>query len=1375
MTLSTTASGAISFDLKGALGLAGAEISAFDPGSDRLYVTSSVGLQVVSLADPSAPALIATIDFTAPAYGYATTDVTSVAISNGVVAVALPASPKSAAGTVIFLDAATGTKLADAAVGALPDMVAFTPDGLKVLIANEGEYLDSNGGPGTAEGSVSIIDISGGFGAALPVTTAGFGAFDAVALRAEGVRVFAGQTAAADLEPEYIAVSPDGTKAMVTLQEANAVALLDIATGTFTDIVALGIKDFSSLLADFSDRDGPGGTFAVNLETGNPVFGLYMPDAIDSYVSGGSTYYVIANEGDDRNDFLTPDEVVRLNSTGYVLDPTVFPDAATLKLDSELGRLNVVNQTGLRGDTDGDGDIDRILTLGGRSFSILDGTGAIVFDSADIIERIAATVVPAAVFDDRSDNKGPEPEGIEIAEIGGRTYALVGLERSHMTLAFDVTDPAAVSYAGLAQRPGDLNPEGGLFIGAADSPIGRPLYVATNEASNNISVFEVRQAPAFTLQILHASDFEAGIEATQRARNFAAIVDVLEDEVANSITLSSGDNFIPGAFTAGGTDPSVRDEIAGFYEQYFGLAPGSLAGIRSGTTPFNAADIAILNAIGVQASVLGNHEFDLGPSALAGAFDFVASLPSLPAQPTLASITNIGALFPYLSANLEFAAEGTLSGLFSDALQDANAYATTAAELSTGAGIRAEATGRELAPWTTIQEGGETIGVLGLTTQVLASISAVGNATVQDPFGDGGVDNMAELAAIVQPLVDQMIASGINKIILLTHLQQFINEQALAPLLRGVDIIVGGGSNTLLADATDPLAPGDTADGIYPLFLTGTDGAAIAVVNTDGNYNYVGRLVLDFDSNGEIIPASVDPGVSGAYVTTDAGVDAVAGDGDGTLSQAERDVIFADGTRGGEVQQITDAIAAVIQAKDGNVVGFTDVFLEGRRNEVRSEETNLGSLTADANLAFAKAVDQSVVISLKNGGGIRAEIGAVVGQPVPEELPPQANPGAGKPEGGVSQLDIENSLRFNNTISLVTLSAQGVLNMIENGLRGANPGATPGAFPQVAGLEFSWDKDRPSLDRVVDLVVTNQQGEIVDVIADAGVLVGDPTRLFRISTLSFLAPADAAAIGGGDSIIVRGATVSDTAAGLVSGTLAVYSDFTALDRVNLAGAGTGFDQIGGEQAVLADYLRALHGTPEAAFDAPDTTRTLDERIQNLDFRGDTVNPDGTGAVLADIDDAVLVGSSADNAINAGNGDDAVFGVGGDDTVRGGTGGDLVSGGAGDDRVVGNGGNDALLGGEGADRLKGGAGDDVLTGGMGADTFVIGAGDGADIVTDFEAGLDRINLRAFGFAEFAAVQAAATDTADGLLVALAGGSVTVAGLTLAGFVADDVLI
>ncbi len=1351
MSASIVPNYALNMQAIGNLALPGAEISAFDPASDRLYMTSNLGITIIDLSNPAAPVAVSTFNLQGAPYGAVSTDVSSVAIKNGIVAMAVQNPNKNANGQVVFLDAATGNFLGKVTVGAHPDMLTFTPDGTKVLVANEAEYLNNDGGPGTGDGSVSIIDISGGVASAT-VQTAGFGGFDAAALRAEGVRVAVGQTAARDLEPEYIAISPDGTTALVTLQEANAVAILDIATATFTDIKSLGLKDFSTLLADFSDRDDAAGTGnALKLETGNPVFGVYMPDAIASFSSGGQTYYVIANEGDDRNDFVNPNEVVSLSSNSYNLDDATFPNEATLKLNSELGRLNVINTPGLNGDTDNDGDIDQILTLGGRSFSILDADGDMVYDSGDMIERIVAKMVqdgtfPLSVFDGRSDNKGPEPEGVTIGEIDGKTYAFIGLERANQSLVFDLTNPLAPVYVGPASRTGDISPEGTLFISAADSPTGTPLYVQSNEGADgvnaSVTVFEAK--PTFTLQILHGSDFEAGLLAVDRAKNFAAITDALEDTYTNSITLSSGDNFIPGPFLAAGTDAAVRNAFRAYWEQELGLAPGTLVNLNN--DQFARVDLAILNEIGIQASVLGNHEFDLGPNSVAQAIDMVAPATSGSFNFTgAARVTNIGAQFPYLSANINFAPESTLSGLFTATRRDAASYATTAADLVNDATVTAEAADQQISPWTTITENGEIIGVLGATTQILRSISTTGNLTMVND-ADGIDDNdMTELAGILQPYVDQMTAAGINKIILLSHLQQYQFELELATKLSGVDIIIAGGSHQVFADGTDTLRPGDTAAQGYPEFRTGADGKTVAVVNTGGEYSYVGRLVVTFDHQGNIIPASVDPAVSGAYATTDAVVDQVAGDGDGVLSQAEQDAIFADGTRGGEVKQLTDAVGAVINAKDGVLVGYTDVFLEGRRNEVRSEETNFGNLTADANRwAASLATGEVIQVGLKNGGGIRAEIGVVAGQPIPSELPPQANPAAGKPTGAISQLDVENSLRFNNGISVVSFTASNLDKLIENTIRTAGPGLTPGSFPQISGLNFSWDKDLAAGSRVQNMALVNDAGQVLDIIVENGALVGDASRLIRVALLNFNLDGGA---NGGDNWLLNLDDQDLVTAGV--------QRFT--NRVNLFDplvATPGFATAGREQKIFSDYMTTFFGTPAAAFDIADTAPALDGRIQNLDVRADTVlletiagtavsesisgtagydsitGADGNDTVTGlGGRDTIDLGAGRDSA-DGGLGDDSIGGGGSADTVRGGEGSDTLDGGAGNDRVHGDAGddmlfggdnNDLLDGGDGNDMLDGGRGSDVVTGGAGNDTLVGGAlgdtvsgGDGLDV-------------------------------------------------------------
>ncbi len=362
------------------------------------------------------------------------------------------------------------------------------------------------------EGSVSIIDIASGANSASPVSTASFAGFNGQedALRAQGVRITQGNAVSQDVEPEYIAISADGTTAYVTLQENNAVATVNIATATVTGIAPLGLKNHGTFGngLDGSDRDGPGTSGKINIATYANVFGMYMPDAIAAYTSGGQTYLVTANEGDDRDDFIDPNETTSVSSGSYVLDPTVFPNAATLKNDDFIGRLTVSRQT-IDGDTNGDNDFDRIQAYGARSFSIWNASGALVFDSGDDFERITAALYPANfnanhtsnTFDNRSDNKGPEPEGVALGTVGNRTYAFIGLERIGGVMVYDITDPTApefmqyINNRNFAQTPGagtggDLGPEGLQFVSAADSPTGKPLLIVANEVSGSTSFYE---------------------------------------------------------------------------------------------------------------------------------------------------------------------------------------------------------------------------------------------------------------------------------------------------------------------------------------------------------------------------------------------------------------------------------------------------------------------------------------------------------------------------------------------------------------------------------------------------------------------------------------------------------------------------------------------------------------------------------------------------------------------------------------------------------------------------------------------------------------------------------------------------------------------
>lgn len=485
-----------------------AEIAAYDAKTRRLFVVNGAAsaVDVLDVSDPSALHLLFSIDVTP--YGR---QANSVDVDKGVVAVAVEANVKTDPGRAVFFDA-DGNYLNSVAVGALPDMLTFTPDGKTVVVANEGEP-NSYGQPGSVdpEGSVSIINLKHGAArlSQADMVTAGFSAFNFAALD-PSIRIYGpGASVAQDLEPEYIAVSHDSKTAWVTLQENNAIGVLDIKRGVFTELVGLGFKDHSLTGngLDASDRDGPSNTGRVNIANW-PVFGMYQPDAIASFRYRGNTYLLTANEGDAR-DYTGFSEERRVSS--LALDPAAFPNAAALKTNAQLGRLNV---TAVNGNTDADAEYERLYAFGARSFSIRAASGALVYDSGDQLEQLTAQFLPNFFnsdnaannsFDTRSDNKGPEPEAVEVGDVYGRTYAFVGMERVGGVAVYDITDPfnpRFVQYVNnrdfagdaAAGTAGDLGPEGLLFIPESESPTHKPLLVVANEISGTTTVYEIAKS-----------------------------------------------------------------------------------------------------------------------------------------------------------------------------------------------------------------------------------------------------------------------------------------------------------------------------------------------------------------------------------------------------------------------------------------------------------------------------------------------------------------------------------------------------------------------------------------------------------------------------------------------------------------------------------------------------------------------------------------------------------------------------------------------------------------------------------------------------------------------------------------------------------------
>jgi len=593
----------------------GAEIPAFDPGSDRLFTVAGSTIEILSVSNTGALTLAGSLTpgFTPPAGTNVVPN--SVAVKNGIVAVAyavVDATTKAQqTGRVSFYNAADGTFLNSVAVGFLPDMLTFTPDGTKVLVANEGEPNSYNQATSfDPEGSVSVIDLAGGVANAT-VQNASFTSFNSQinALKAAGVRITGpGSTVAQDLEPEYIAVASDGLTAQVTLQENNAIAILDIASATITQIIPLGVKDHSQPGngLDASDRDG-----GINIRT-QPVFGLYQPDAIASFTANGQTYYITANEGDAR-DYTGFAEEVRVGAATATLDPTLFPNAATLKDNANLGRLTVSRTTS---DKDGDGDLDRIEAFGARSFSILDANGTLVFDSGDQLEQITATQAPtlfnsdgtAAGFDSRSDNKGPEPEGVTIGVINNRTYAFIGLERVGDVIVYEVTNPNKPVFVQYINTPEDVGTEGLTFISAADSPTGKPLLATANEVSKTVALFEVK--PPVRISDIQGASHTSPLNG-QTVTGVSGVVTVLR---SNGFYLQdpnpdSSDATSEGIFVFTSSVPTVQVgdaiQVSGTVSEF---RAGGATSANLSTTQISNPNITVLssgNALPT-ATILGN-------------------------------------------------------------------------------------------------------------------------------------------------------------------------------------------------------------------------------------------------------------------------------------------------------------------------------------------------------------------------------------------------------------------------------------------------------------------------------------------------------------------------------------------------------------------------------------------------------------------------------------------------------------------------------------------------------------------------------------------------------------------------------------------------
>lgn len=996
-----------------------AEIAAVD--RKHMYVLNSPKVDVVDISDPSNPRKVRELDVSR--YG-ATAN--SVAARAGRIAVAVASDPKTEPGRVVIFSG-LGRVRAVVRVGALPDMLTFTPDGSHIVVANEGE--PSGYGPGHVDppGSISLINVDRAL-RRLPnaVVTVGFAAFDAGRARhgelPDGVRLFGpGATVSQDLEPEYVAVTPDSKRAIVTLQENNAVAIVNLRLARVEKILALGTKDHDvdGNGLDASDRDD-----TINI-AGWPVRGMYQPDAIATFGSRGRTYFVTANEGDAR-DWDGFAEEVRVGDDEFVLDSTAFPNFAELKEDEHLGRLTVTKATG---DTDGDGDFDEINAFGARSISIWTVDGHRVWDSGDAIERTIATTNPANFnansddndFDNRSDNKGPEPEGVAVGRVDGRTLAFAVLERQGGLMIWDVTDPTQPAFRQYVQTrdftldpPGpDSGPEAVSFVDPSKSPTGKPLVVVSNEISGTVTLYgPVDPDGAGRLTLLHNNDGETSLLPFQR-------------------TVSGVDLPVAGAAAFKTlTDQQIRDArsaghaVVNLYAGDSFLASSTLAC----SLPPNPDDTPIYDAvaqrqIAYDAHIFGNHEFDFGP-------DFL--------EKYVRSFEVNGVLNqPFLSANLDFTGEPAWADLLAD----------------DGLVVGSSTDGKVVARAAVITDEmtGQRFGVVSATTWSLPTISSPRNVRVTS-------NDLASTAAIVQQEVDRLAAMGLKKIVFVSHLQDLNNDRDLVALVSGVDVAVGGGGDELLTNSTIPddveLLPGETQVpfGEYPLMETGADGKPVYLVTTSGNYKYLGRLDVEFDADGNVVGFDQATSFPRRVIPTS----------DGATALGLTDAVTPDP---GIVETVDEPLSECL-AELAEPIVTTEVLLNVARGArdattgaitpgVRISETNAGNLIADSFLAsydryaaaFGLPGRDHTVLAVQNGGGIRQNAGDVL-------------PVGGAVPGPITRQNTLDVMAFlTNSMTVVNDISPAELKEILERSAAALPGGG-GQFLQVAGFSVIIDPSR---------------------------------------------------------------------------------------------------------------------------------------------------------------------------------------------------------------------------------------------------------------------------------------------------------------------------
>ncbi len=874
---------------------------------DRLFVVDAQA-GAVTVLDYSNPTAIAEL-FEISAPGVAN----SVAVrADGLGVIAFEAETKTDPGRLVFFDAdapdATEAVLGDVVVGALPDMVTFSDDGAYVVSANEGEPADDFSVD--PEGSVSVV--AAPVGKAAPtqadVRTAGFAAFEGDALPA-GVRVFGPDVAAPDqgdtplaanrvsrnLEPEYVAV--DGGTAYVTLQEANAVATVDLSSAAVSGILPLGFKDWGAdgNALDASDKDD-----AISIRSYEDLFGAYMPDGIQSYVAGDQTYLVTANEGDAREwgDFIDESRVKNLADDGQGPVCADSPLAAQTG-DADLGRLKVATDLGFDA---AQNCYRELYAYGARSFSIWTTDGTQVYDSGSEFEQTVAAAVPEAFnsnheetdFDGRSDDKGPEPENVAIGEVGGRTYAFVGLERVGGVMVYDISDPAAATFVTYVNNrdfavqgeedlaaAGDLGPEGLHFIPASESSTGAPMLAVGNEVSGTTTLFAIDQLGTVDLTLLGINDFHGRIDG-----NTVKFAGTIEEQRAaapgETLFLSSGDNIGASLF-------------ASSYQK-------------------DQPTIDVLNALELESSAVGNHEFDQGFADLTDRVQPAAD-------------------FSYLGANVY--EKGT----------------TTPA----------------LPAFETYDVDGLRVAVVGAVTRETASLVSPSGIADLD-FGDP----VEAVNRVADELTDGNDANGEADVIVALYHEGASAGDAEAASLQ--DELAKGGDFARIVQETSPAIDAIFTGHTHKKYawaapVPGEAGKTRPILQTGSYGENIGRITLSLDAQTGEVLSHTERNI--ARTTID---DAVLTDRYPRVAEVKTitDAALAVAEEVGD-QKVAEVSTDITTAFFGG--SFVDGVWTGGKRDDRSAESTLGNLVADALLSSTADLPEGVAdIGVTNPGGLRNEL-----------------------------------------------------------------------------------------------------------------------------------------------------------------------------------------------------------------------------------------------------------------------------------------------------------------------------------------------------------------------------------------------------------------